>query len=456
MNNQVSCVCNKKLDYKKEYLFEKDNPVYRAVEKLLASLGLDKKNAFRKNWNPLGELIKPGDKVVIKPNLVASRDKEKKLKGRVLQASSTNPSVIRPLIDYAWKAMKGKGKITLVDAPIEGSNFEQTIKDLGFLKMIVFLKKQGINIEILDLRSFKMTRLMILDNYCVSNYSFNFGFLIRKNLFGDPQGYTIVDLKDESFLKKKDWDYQRLAFHHSKPGGPIKHHGPKKHEYSIANTALQADVLINVPKMKTHKKTGVTLSLKNLVGIVNEKYWLPHYRTGCPPLGDEYPHPPKFKDAFFKKVSRLQLPFDHSLILNIVKLKHKNLFISEGAWAGNDTLWRTILDINKFFFFTDQKGKSTKKIQRKYFTLIDGIIAGEGEGPISPTPKKCGLLIAGFNPFLVDLLAVKMMGFDYRQLKQITQGTKLFGVSQKQIKKTLNLSRLNMFFKPPFGWENLK
>ena len=37
----------------------------------------------------------------------------------------------------------------------------------------------------------------------------------------------------------------------------------------ISRTALQADVLINVPVMKTHSQTIVTLSLKNMKGVVH-------------------------------------------------------------------------------------------------------------------------------------------------------------------------------------------
>lgn len=457
MDNRVGLICDKKLFYKRDYLFAEDNPVYRAVEKVLVSLKLDQKNAYSSNWNPFVKIIKPGNKVVIKPNLVASRDREKKLKGDVLLASSTNPSVLRPLIDYSWKALKGKGKISIVDTPLEGSDFGQTVRDLGLAKMIDFLRKQeGMNIELLDLRHFKIIPLMLLDNFILGNYSFNIGLLIRKKLSGDPRGYTIIDLKKDSFLSQEGWNYNRLRFHRANPGVPINYHSLTRNEYSIAKTVLNADVFINVPKLKTHKKAGVTLSLKNLVGIVNEKYWLPHFRAGSPPLGDEYLCQPKIKDLFFDKISRLPLFLGNSLIFNIVKINNKRPVISGGAWEGNDTLWRTILDINKILFLADKKGRLLKRKQRKHFTLIDGIIAGEGDGPISPIPKRCGLLIAGFNPLLVDLLTVKVMGFNYQKLKQISQAIKLFGVNKKQVKKTLSLSRLNMDFKPPFGWENLK
>ena len=53
---------------------------------------------------------------------------------------------------------------------------------------------------------------------------------------------------------------------------------------------LGADAVINIPKLKTHKKSGVTLALKSCIGLTNEKYWLPHYTAGTPAEdGDEFP-----------------------------------------------------------------------------------------------------------------------------------------------------------------------
>ena len=37
-----------------------------------------------------------------------------------------------------------------------------------------------------------------------------------------------------------------------------------------------------MPKLKTHKKCGVTISLKNLVGLNTNKNLLPHHSLGTP------------------------------------------------------------------------------------------------------------------------------------------------------------------------------
>ncbi|MGF7184385.1 uncharacterized protein (DUF362 family)/NAD-dependent dihydropyrimidine dehydrogenase PreA subunit [Desulfitispora alkaliphila] len=46
------------------------------------------------------------------------------------------------------------------------------------------------------------------------------------------------------------------------------------------------------------------------------------------------------------------------------------------------------------------------------FHLVDGVVGMEGEGPSGGKPKDLGVLIAGFNPFAVDAVAVKVAGID--------------------------------------------
>jgi len=45
------------------------------------------------------------------------------------------------------------------------------------------------------------------------------------------------------------------------------HHGPGKHEYLFSNSVLQSDAIISIPKYKTHRRTGVTMALKNHMGL---------------------------------------------------------------------------------------------------------------------------------------------------------------------------------------------
>ena len=61
-----------------------------------------------------------------------------------------------------------------------------------------------------------------------------------------------------------------------------------------------------------------------------------------------------------------------------------HLKFESGNWHGNDTIWRTIVDLNKILFFSKKDGFLSNEIQRKYFAIVDGIIGGEGNGPHFP------------------------------------------------------------------------
>src|SRR5690554_5888999 len=91
-----------------------------------------------------------------------------------------------------------------------------------------------------------------------------------------------MDERQLRLLRGADYDEEITIAHHS--GG--------RNAYLVARTVLSADLVVNVPKVKTHKKSGVTLSMKNLIGINGDKNWLPHYRAGFTSRGgDEFPRP---------------------------------------------------------------------------------------------------------------------------------------------------------------------
>ena len=49
--------------------------------------------------------------------------------------------------------------------------------------------------------------------------------------------------------------------------------------------------------------------------------------------------------------------------------------------------------------------------------VVDGIIGGEGNGPMSPDAKPCGVILAGTHPAAVDMAAATLMGFDWQKLR---------------------------------------
>src|SRR3954468_4419459 len=123
----VAVVSRPGANYPDQPPFDPPNPVYEMVEAALRNLGLDHGRVGTPDWNPLGEVIAPGDRVVIKPNFVASKNFHQVMQGELLACSSTHGSVLRPIIDYALRAAAPRGTITIVDTPVEGCNLPQVL-----------------------------------------------------------------------------------------------------------------------------------------------------------------------------------------------------------------------------------------------------------------------------------------------------------------------------------------
>ncbi len=380
------------------------NGCYGKVRELFYKLGMDLGHYGKASWDPLSEVIKPGDNVLIKPNFVSHRNRADSI-----EAIITHGSVIRAVVDYAYIALKARGSLTIGDASYIDTDFDKIVKITGIDRVASYYSNNGnIKINILDLRK--------------EQGSIKLGRLKKAPLPGDPLGYSVVDLKKDSMhFASGDNGKFRNAYYNKHE--TAKHHNKERNEYYISNTVLNADVIINMPKLKTHGKTGISCSLKNLVGINGYKDWLPHHRAGSREEGgDEYRYKDTRKDLLVR--IRDEIPsIDNPLYATPLMAFCGALFISKkvlpfrdpyegGSWHGNETLPRTIADLNMIAFYVDTKGALRDTPQRKMFIVVDGITAGEKEGPMSNAAKKCGVLIAGDNPVEVDAVCSIVMGFD--------------------------------------------
>jgi uncharacterized protein (DUF362 family) len=396
------------------------NPVYEGVRWLLHALGFDAGEFGSSRWNPLGSIIKPGMTVVIKPNFVLSRHKE----GKDLFAIITHPSVLRAVADYCWIALRGEGKITFADAPQYDCNFSELLEATRLNEVCDFYRGfQGPSVQFLDLRT-----------YWSKNRHFPSMIL---PLPGDPKGNVLVDLGRRSTLYGCPSKKLYGAVYHRQE--LIAHHHDDRHEYQVAGTMMNADVVISVPKLKVHKKVGVTLNAKGLVGITTNKNHLVHY-TLTPPGegGDQYPD--KLLSPLEERLIKTERwMYDHFLARRSKPLEylHRSLYwlhgkllkpfgitvpiekrlLDAGNWYGNDSAWRMVVDLVKVFYFADHEGKFHDTPQRKMFTFIDGVIGGENVGPLVPDPDPAGVLLAGENLLAADIVATRLMGFDPMKMR---------------------------------------
>ena len=437
---------------------DKNNNVYEMVRDLFMNLELDKENIGSRNWNPLKNIVRENDNVIIKPNLVLDRHP---LGKDGIDSMITHASVIRPVIDYCLLASNKKCNITICDVPLQSAVWDSLIEKNGLMDLVVFYEKGGIKIRLLDLR------------YQISTLNESEFIIKREKMVRDPLGYAKVDLKQKSYIYDIKRDYKKLEITNYSSGSVAKHHNEKTNEYLISKTVLSADVFINIPKLKTHKKAGITLTMKNIIGINADKSWIAHHRRGV----DEYPKF-NFKDYFkwnFAKCLKLYMPrWVGSVVYALYQkifLKGKKLSedimtsnegsgLMEGNWYGNDTVWRTIIDLNNIIFFADKDGNMQNAQQRKYIGIIDGLIGMEKEGPMHGYPKKCGVLIGGFHPVLIDYLGAYVMGYDYNKIPTIREGMKekYFGLTQCKIdcirvNSSIDWKNINLKFIPTKGWK---
>jgi hypothetical protein len=169
------------------------------------------------------------------------------------------------------------------------------------------------------------------------------------------------------------------------------------------------------------------LSLKNLVGINGDKNYLPHHtRGGGHGSGDEHPDPDVSHKLERRMVSiaqdlMLAFPGIGPRLFSAVKPLGKAVFgdtgevIRSGNWHGNDTVWRMCLDLNKLLFYGSidgSLGRDDYESRTRHYSLCDGIVAGQGRGPMNPDPAEAGLVVFGTSPVSVDLVTTWLMGFD--------------------------------------------
>lgn len=128
----------------------------------------------------------------------------------------------------------------------------------------------------------------------------------------------------------------------------------------FSRSLLRTDLVVSMPKLKTHHWVGVTLGMKNLYG--------------CIP-GAIYGWPKNFLH-----------------------------------WCG---IPQSIVDI--------------AAVLRPGFTIVDGIVGMEGNGPVGGTAKPLGALIFGTDIAAVDATCARLMGLDPAKIPYIAAAGKFLG-----------------------------
>ena len=104
----------------------------------------------------------------------------------------------------------------------------------------------------------------------------------------------------------------------------------------------------------------------------------------------------------------------------LMRIRKKDEY-EEGSWWGNNTISKTICDLNKICLFADKNGILQNTRQRKMFSIGDLIVAGEGEGPLFPSPKPMGIIVMSEDSVSFDRCVARLFGFDEDKIPTILQ-----------------------------------
>ena len=388
------------------------NAVYDTVRRALADLGLDPGRVDTPAWNPLGCWVGEESTVLIKPNLVLGSHP----RGGDLDGLITHASVLRPLLDYVWIASRGKATVVVGDSPLQGTVFADAVRHSGLDALVAwFREEKGMAISLVDFRR------------VVAEFDDRNHVKVWREQPGDPAGYATFDLGKASMLDPLAKQSHAFRISNYDVKETLAFHNPTSHRYVVAKSVLKADLIINVPKLKTHCKAGVTLGMKNFVGTIGRKECLAHHRYGGDREdGDEYPESHVLKrvserlermvDVNRNHAARSLLKFMYRVRERLIKVLGLDP-VRDGGWHGNDTVWRMVVDIVRIACYGNRAVEAMEAgKQRHILTVIDGIVAGENEGPLEATPRRSGIIVAGANPLLTDIAAVGIMGFDHRKI----------------------------------------
>lgn len=380
------------------------NPVFALVRGVLRDLGLDAARFGTPQWNPLGDLVKPGGQIAVKPNWVLDRNEG----AGGMDCMITHPSILRAVLEYVFLAKPVQ--VVLGDAPLQGCNFERLLDFGGLRAVIAEFQARGLPLAVKDFRRTVMRQD---------------GELKRVAEALRPEtDYVRVDLGPDSLLEPISGDWKKFRVTVYDPRKMRAHHRPGRHRYLLAKDILEADLVVNVPKLKAHKKAGITCCLKNLIGINGNKEYLPHHRKGGADVGagDNYAHrhwQMTAAESLLDGANRIRrFPRVYRFCERVVwwlmakAAKRDSTVQIEGSWHGNDTIWRTCLDLNRALLYADRNGQMRDRPQREEISIVDAVVAGQGEGPLAPDPLETGAVFAVRNPAVGDFLGARLLGFD--------------------------------------------
>lgn len=369
---------------------------------------------------PFGGVLRQGGSVVVKPNLVLHENQG----GHGMECLITDARLIQAASEMALAS--GAGSVTVGDAPVQGCDLDDILRRTGLGAWAKALAQTDSRFR--GIRDFRRTTCRFVH-----------GVRVPEEEKVGMDSYVLFDLAQDSLLEPISSKRPTFRITCYDPRQLARTHAPGKHQYLVAREVIQADLVINLPKLKTHKKVGITCALKNLVGINGNKEYLPHHRVGGSTAGgDCYPGWSWIKRAqeFCLDQQNMATNSRRAVVWRWLSVQAAraswilgDTLGVDGSWSGNDTTWRMCLDLNRILLYGRADGTMANTPQRAVIHLVDAIVAGQGEGPLAPMPLVLGMVLGARNAAAMDHVAATLLTYDPGRLRIVRNALATIGTA---------------------------
>jgi hypothetical protein len=321
--------------------------------------------------NPLADLIEDVDgdgtiEIMINPNHVNAIPDQ----GGHRSPVYSHPATIRPLIDML--ALAGAQQIRVGDGSDPTGDYFTTRADpMGFTESYfnqLSALWPGVTVSRIDLQN--------LDQWSWADLGADAGASGASAYFGS--GYQSNDLA-KAHMTDVSEPYFNAIDPHGRPGpGPDNCIGWQ----AITDHLFEADVVVDLAKLKVHHYGINTAVLKNWVGVTMTSTYDMGWRNWCRIAHERY-QPTDYEKVF-----------------------------------GNDIMWREVVDVHRAVLYWNAGAVQTTP-QRRYLCILDAINCAERYhvgGPEDPWHHWLHTVLAGVDPVAIDAVGARLQRFDFRKV----------------------------------------
>lgn len=117
-----------------------------------------------------------------------------------------------------------------------------------------------------------------------------------------------------------------------------------------------------------------------------------------------------------------------------------------------------VYDLNKIAKYGKNDGTLSEKPLRVIYSLCDGIIGGQGDGPLNPTPLPLGIIAFSDDSYLMDLIVGNIFRLNIDKIPLLKEAKKMvkdYSIYLNGKKISIeDINDISMEVIMPPGWTN--